>query len=161
MIKKYYQITKKLLCILVNNPSFFFKRIFFELKYLLPVPKVPVTKKINGVLFEFDFALSPQVKKMYTGSYQPIITETLKKYLKKGDTFIDAGANIGFFSAIGAGLVGPQGQVHSFEPVPEYFNKLQILAKNNSQYHIAANQCAVGEEEKSGNMYVGSLPDIG
>ena len=162
MFQKYYQIAKKLFFILVNNPIFFFKRIFFELKYLFLVPKLPIiNKKIRGVYFEFDFTLSPQVKKMYAGNYQPIITETLEKYLRSGDTFIDAGANIGFFTAIAAGLVGNQGQVHSFEPVSEYFNRLAKLAKNNGQYRIYANQCAVGEQEISAKIYVGSPPNIG
>ena len=161
-MKKYYRVIKKLLQILANNPGFFFKRIFFELRYLLLNPKAPIiNKKVNGVSFEFDFTLSPQVKKMYAGSYQPIITETLERYLKRGDTFIDVGANIGFFSAIAAGLVGSQGQVHSFEPVPEYFRRLEQLAARNPAYRIHANQCAAGQEEKVAEMYVGNLPDIG
>jgi len=154
MLEKYYLIIKKLLFIFSVNPIFFFKRIFFELKYLiLPTPQSVVSKKINGISFEFDFNLSPQMKRMYVGAYQPIITEILKKYLKNGDTFIDVGANIGFFTAIAAGIVGKQGQVHSFEPVLEHFYKLKNLAENNSQYNITANQFALGDKEKISKIY--------
>lgn len=155
-------IIKKLYYILLNNPVFFFKRIFFELKYLiLPVPNSPVSKKINGILFDFDFNYSKEMKRMYFGNYQPIITEIFKKYLKAGDVFIDAGANIGFFSAIAAGLVGKSGQVHSFEPVPEYFSRLENFARNNNQYNITKNQCALGDKEKSEKIYISGKEGIG
>lgn len=145
---------------LVDNPAFFFKRIFIELKYfILPCPKSPVFKKINGISFEFDFNLSPKVKRMYFGSYQPIISEILKKYLKNGDTFIDVGANIGYITAVGASLVGKGGWVYSFEPVPEYFQKLENFAKKNNQYKITVNQFALGDEERMGKIYIGG--DIG
>jgi len=81
----------------------------------LPLPKT-TCKKINGVWFRFDFDLDPRIKKMYLGEYETETVETMKKLLRQGDVFIDVGANIGFLSAVAAGLVG--GQIHSFEPVP-------------------------------------------
>lgn len=162
MFKNCWFIIKKLFHILINNPSFFFKRIFLELKYfILPLPKHSVLGKINGILFSFDFDYSNDIKKMYFGNYQPIISEILKKYLKNGDTFIDVGANIGYFSMIAAGFVGKNGQVHSFEPVPEYFYRLENLSKNNSQYNITVNQFALGDEEKSSKIYIEGLSGIG
>ena len=147
---------------MVNNPAFFCKRVFLELKsFVIPLPASTVIKKINGVSFEFDFSLSSQVKKMYAGSYQPIITETLKKYLKNGDTFIDMGANIGYFSMVAASLVGKTGQVHSFEPVPKYFLKLNNFAENNKQYNIVANQFALGDKEQLGKIYIEGESNIG
>lgn len=162
MPKNYRLIIKKLFYILANNPTFFFKRIFLELKYLiLPAPKVAIVKKINGVLFNFDFDYSSEIKKMYFGNYQPIISEILGKYLKKGDIFIDCGANIGYFSMIAAGFVGEEGQVHSFEPVPEYFQKLEALSKMNSQYKIVVNQFALGEKEELSKIYIEGFSGIG
>ena len=60
---------------------------------------------------------------MYYGSYAVPIVETMKRTLRPGDTFLDVGANIGYLSAIAAGLVGVTGQVHCFEPVPDYFRE--------------------------------------
>lgn len=155
-------IIKKLFYILINNPPFFFKRIFLELKsFILPIPKSPGFKKINGVLFDFNFGYSDKIKQMYVGSYQPIISEIFRKYLKKGDTFIDIGANIGCLSAIAAGYVGENGQVHSFEPVPEYFRKLNALSKMNSRYNIVTNQFALGEKEELSKIYIEGPSDIG
>jgi FkbM family methyltransferase len=45
------------------------------------------------------------------------VQDALARLLRPGDTFYDIGANIGFFSMLGARLVGPDGRVHAFEPV--------------------------------------------
>ena len=37
-------------------------------------------------------------------------------YLRAGDRFIDAGANVGLYTILGASLVGPSGHVDAFEP---------------------------------------------
>ena len=162
MLKNYYKIIKKMLYMLIISPKFFFKRIFLELKtFILPVPKSSIPKKINGVLFRFDFDYSQKVKKMYFGSYESRIVEALKSFLKKGDTFIDVGANVGYLTAIAAGCVGTSGQVHSFEPVPEYFEKLKSFADENSQYKIKTNQFALGSEEKAEKIYIGGKSYIG
>jgi FkbM family methyltransferase len=57
---------------------------------------------------------------------QPVQAE-LARLIKPGDVFYDIGANIGFFSVICARLVGPEGQVYAFEPVPE---NVHILENN-------------------------------
>lgn len=161
MLKQYYQIIKQLFHILIINPRFFFKRIFLELKaFVLPLPRSSVSRKMNGVLFRFNFNYS-SVKKMYFNTYEPGTVEILRKFLKKGDTFIDVGANIGYFSAVAAGCVGTNGQVHSFEPVSEYFQKLKNFAEANSRYKIVVNQFALGSEEKSKKIYIRGYPDIG
>ncbi len=51
--------------------------------------------------------------------------EFVKKYLKSGDTFIDVGANIGFYTLIASKLVENTGKVIAFEPTPQVFERLQ------------------------------------
>jgi FkbM family methyltransferase len=162
MLKSYYFLARRSFHAFLVNPKYFFKRVFLALKeFILPFPDHSVFKRINGVMFEFDFSFSDKIKQMYCGSYQPSVAEPLRKYLKKGDTFIDAGANIGYFSAVGAGLVGKEGQVHSFEPVPEYFQRLKKLADINEEYKITVNQLALGEEEKIEKIYIGGPLHMG
>lgn len=103
-------------------------------------------RDINGIVFDFDFTLSYWVKDMYFGNYELATMEYLKKSLKAGDVFFDVGANIGYVSAIAASCVGPtRGEVHSFEPVPEYFHLLKHMASQNRRYKILVNQCALGD----------------
>ncbi|MFH1968256.1 MAG: FkbM family methyltransferase [bacterium] len=162
MFKAHLSTIKHLLHILIVNPRFFLKRVISELRaFVSPLPKKPVLKNINGVMFNFYFAYSDKIKKMYFGTFQPSVEEVLKKYLKNGDTFIDVGANIGYFSLIAAGLVGKNGQVHSFEPVPEYFQKLKKLSEANTRYEIMVNQFALGDKEKIEKIYIGGPSHIG
>lgn len=50
-------------------------------------------------------------------SYEPYVESVLRELLKPGDTFLDVGANIGYFTALAAFLVGPEGRVIAFEPL--------------------------------------------
>ena len=147
--------------LLASNPRLFFKRLVGEIKATRQLPKSPIQKKINGIIFEFDFDYDPAIKRMYFGIYELETVEVMKKVLKIGDTFLDAGANIGYLSAIGGGLVGKTGQVHSFEPVPEYFQRLKKVAMMNRDYKIVVNQCALGEERGRAKIDVTNLPNIG
>jgi FkbM family methyltransferase len=50
--------------------------------------------------------------------YEPEISRLLLQVLRDGDTAIDVGANVGFFSILAAAMVGPSGRVICFEPDP-------------------------------------------
>lgn len=49
---------------------------------------------------------------------EPAVMEALVRHLAPGDCFVDAGANIGIFSVLGAKLVGSQGNVVAIEMLP-------------------------------------------
>lgn len=111
-----------------------------------------ISKKFNGIIYIFDFKNYSRMRNLYLGLYQTKIVSVLLKYLKKGDVFIDVGAHIGYISAIGSGLVGKKGQVHSFEPVPIYFKKLLELSRLNKNHQIFVNNFALGETEGTSNI---------
>lgn len=148
--------------LLQSNPQLFLKRAIAEAKRLQPLPRSRVWKRIdNRVMFEFDFELDPAVGAMYQGVYEMSTVESMKKFLKEGGTFIDVGANIGYLSAIALTLVGHSGQVHSFEPVPQYFEKLRNIIAANKDYRIVAAQCALGEKTGMAEIAVTRLANIG
>lgn len=62
-----------------------------------------------------------------TGTYEPDTTGVVLSLLKEGQTFVDIGAHIGYFTLLAARAVGPGGRVYSFEPAP---SNLTILRKN-------------------------------
>ena len=66
----------------------------------------------------------------------------LPLYVRRGMTFVDVGANIGTHSVYAADLVGSEGQVFSFEPVPETLRILKDnLALNNVTNAIVDDCC--------------------
>ena len=68
---------------------------------------------------------------MWGGAYEPHVTRCLNILLRPGDTFVDVGAHIGFFSLVASSLVGPSGRVYAFEPNPRIF---PVLQSNASAY---------------------------
>src|SRR6266571_5902481 len=48
----------------------------------------------------------------------------LKQFLQPGGYFLDAGANVGFYSLIAAGIIGPSGRALAIEADPTNFSKL-------------------------------------
>jgi FkbM family methyltransferase len=53
------------------------------------------------------------------GRNEPVVQERLVQLLRPGAVFYDVGANVGFFTLLGARLVGAEGSVYAFEPVPQ------------------------------------------
>jgi FkbM family methyltransferase len=65
---------------------------------------------------------------MWGGEYEPGVKRCLRALLRPGDTFVDVGAHIGFFSLIASSAVGPAGKVYAFEADHNLFEKLQMNA---------------------------------
>jgi len=67
--------------------------------------------------------------------YEPAETAILKRELKAGQTFIDIGAHIGYYTLLASSLVGETGVVFAFEPSPENFgvlkNNIRAAGSNN------------------------------
>lgn len=74
------------------------------------------------------------------GLTEPGLTAFMLQVLKPGQVFIDVGAHFGYFTLLGARLVGRGGQVHSFEPTPSTFEILRINA--GGRLGVVLNQCA-------------------
>jgi len=76
----------------------------------------------------------------------------VKELIRKGDTVVDLGANLGYFSKIFAQLVGPSGKVISIEPVKPFF---KILQQELSSYKQSIRyNYALGTEKKIIEMAV-------
>ncbi len=88
------------------------------------------------------------------GDYEPIETKFLQSILKSGMTFIDIGANIGWFTILGARMVGEKGRVYSFEPRTNTFKHLKrSIADNAFDERCEAHNLALGE--KAGEWNIG------
>ena len=77
-------------------------------------------------------------------AYEPHVTRVLNERLGPGMTFLDVGANIGFFSLLAASLVGPSGKVFSIEPNPRNVKALQASKDLNDFEQIQVLQAAAG-----------------
>jgi FkbM family methyltransferase len=58
------------------------------------------------------------------GAYESETTAWLIANLRPGDTFLDVGANFGYFSLLASKYVGPTGRVFAFEPVASFADNI-------------------------------------
>lgn len=130
--------------LLTKNPALFGRVLVTKANATRPLAGSPTRCRLGNVQFDLDPANNHSAAAMYRGAYSPLVVNAMKRHLHPGDVFMDVGANVGYLSAVGAALVGPRGQVHSFEPVPRYFQNLHRLTELNPAYSIAANACAAG-----------------
>jgi len=78
------------------------------------------------------------------------------RYLvKPGDTVIDIGANVGVYSKILSGLVGPDGHVYSIEPFPPTFEILCYNVRKSRLDNVEPINVAVSDSQAVVTM---SLP---
>jgi FkbM family methyltransferase len=89
-----------------------------------------------------------------TGSHEPQVTTFLQGLLRPRATFLDLGANIGFFSLLAASRVGPEGRVIAFEPRPDNVALFTLSIRENGFQNIDLHPLAVAESEQ---MFMGYL----
>ena len=68
------------------------------------------------------------------------------KLLDKGNIVLDVGGNIGDYCSTFAKVVGSSGQVHSFEPVPSTFDRLEATISREGLNNVILNKVAVTNE---------------
>lgn len=70
----------------------------------------------------------------------------LPNIIKRGDTVIDIGANLGYYTVPMAKIVGPEGRVYAVEPVKEI---REVLAYNTRKFkNVTIIPFALGTEDK-------------
>ena len=82
-------------------------------------------------------------------------------YLRSGDTFIDIGAHIGWFSVWASRFVGATGTVYSIEPEPNNYVHLKRTIADNGCRNVVTYQSAVSEHDGETVFYVNQDNDGG
>ncbi|MBT4522040.1 MAG: FkbM family methyltransferase [Halieaceae bacterium] len=88
------------------------------------------------------------------GIWEPAETHFICRLLQSGDTFVDIGANIGYFTLIGSRLVGPRGKVIAFEPDRDNFNLLARNCKENHCHNAEIVEAALSDRNGEGALYI-------
>ena len=91
---------------------------------------------------------------IYCDDFEADERQFFNTFLRPGDVFVDAGANIGLFSLIAAHRVGPGGHVHAFEPCAQTFERLQANVALNGFANVSCHPLALSSENASLEMRV-------
>lgn len=96
-----------------------------------------------------------------TGEYEPATTALLNRLVRPGDTFLDIGANAGYFTLLAAKLVGPTGAVHSFEPLPSLAQQLRANLDLNGFRQCTTHDVAASDKADTCTFYSGPRDHTG
>lgn len=87
----------------------------------------------------------PSARRLLEGVYEPEVTTVIRSLLDRGMTFVDAGASVGYYTLLGAGLVGEAGQVFAFEPDAQAYTYLKSNVANNHARNVVATNAALSD----------------
>jgi FkbM family methyltransferase len=89
-----------------------------------------------------------------TGDAELEVQQALGELIKPGQTVYDVGANIGFFTILCSRLVGPQGKVYAFEPIPENLKTLRHNIALNGLSNVVVVEKALSSSTGTAEMFV-------
>lgn len=117
--------------------------------YLGPKLLAP-SKEDTQVQIQFGLKLtvpggSPSYRNFTTGLYETDVTELILSRVGNGMTFVDLGANIGYYSLIAAHLVGEAGKVYAFEADREAYTYLIQNTADNLCHNVVPANLAVSD----------------
>jgi FkbM family methyltransferase len=131
-------------------------RLAAWLKRLLRVRRVTV--RTSHGLFWIDPASLLGQEIAGRGGFDPDTLAALQRVLRPGDTFIDIGANEGYFSVVAASLVGASGRVVAVEPQSRLREVLRRNFELNACRRIEHVAAAVSDRPGTADLHL--APDV-
>ena len=101
----------------------------------------------GGYWFECDPRDAIAREVCFTGRYEPQETALVRTILRPGMSFVDVGANWGYFTLLAAWLVGERGRVVGLEPDPRIFPVLERNLARNGLTTVLALQVAASAQQ--------------
>jgi FkbM family methyltransferase len=95
------------------------------------------------------------------GTAEPDMQAALKTLVRPGMTVYDLGANVGFISMIAAHLVGPEGRVIAFEPLPANARQIKYNASLNNFSHVMVREEAMSDKDGEALFQTTGFPTTG
>ncbi|WP_326610869.1 FkbM family methyltransferase [Streptomyces scopuliridis] len=124
-------------------------------------PRRRVVRSRFGARFAVDTQDLIQRYLYMFGVWEPHMTRWLQSRLGPGDTFIDVGANIGYYSVLASGLVGDEGQVVAIEASPDFHRKLLQQVQLNECGNVRAVNAAVSDSHRTLTFVLASSANMG
>ena len=110
----------------------------------------------------------PVQRRIYCGTYKPDQYDLLNRYIRRGMTFVDVGANIGYYTLLFASFeqeyvgdgtfdqdhLGNPGRVYAFEPSPLAGKRLAETISYNELLNVHFQPVALGDASGEQSIYV-------
>ncbi|MDN3296885.1 FkbM family methyltransferase [Streptomyces ficellus] len=124
-------------------------------------PRRRVARTTSGARIAVDTQDLIQRYLYLFGVWEPHMTGWLRRRLRPGDTFIDVGANIGYYSLLAAQLVREEGQVTAIEASPGFHRRVLRNIALNEYGNIRAVNAAVSDTDEALTFVLASSANLG
>ena len=111
-----------------------------------------VLRAVGNKVYEHAFPIYRPLYGAYKAYADRAERQLLRKILFPAAVVVDVGANIGIYTNFFSRCIGPTGLVHSFEPSPESFKRLQSVTRKLA--NVRLKQAAVGESSGRSTLYM-------
>ncbi len=98
---------------------------------------------------------------LLNGDWEPASWQAMREHLASGSTFVDVGAQIGYYSLKAAAVVGPRGRVIAVEPNPETVTKLEGNIRASGAKAITVAPVACSDSESVLDLYAAPAANTG
>lgn len=105
-----------------------------------------LARDVGAPRFHADLSEELSREVCLTGLYEPPVTRVIRAHLPSDGCMVDAGANWGYFSLLGAAAVGPRGRILALEPDPRQFAALEANIELNGFAQITALRTAAAAQ---------------
>ncbi len=92
-----------------------------------------------------------------TGTSEPETQAAMKAHIRSGTCFWDIGCNVGFMTVLGSRMVGPRGQVYSFDPVPKHTQATEHNVQSNNFTQTKVVQMAISDKPGTAKFAVQAI----
>lgn len=117
-------------------------------------PNTWVRAEVDGLILHVDVGDRGVSRNCLFGAYEPSETAFVDRNVKPGMTFVDIGANIGWFSTRAGRLVGPEGKIISFEPRTHTYRAL-CRSMNDNGFGSRFESCNAALGATPGDIMIG------
>jgi len=119
---------------------------------------VLLLRGVGNRVYEYAFPIYRLCYRAFKAYIDRAERQLLKRILSEGNVVVDAGANVGIYSQFLSGCVGATGIVHSFEPAPDNFKRLQSATRKLANVRLS--QAAVGERSERSKLYISNKLNV-
>ena len=142
----------------INYRSFWGRLLRLPLRL---IPKRMAMPILQGRLRGTKWIVGAGEHGYWLGSYEMNKRLAFEREIPNGAVLYDMGANVGYFSLLAAKLVGPEGRVYAFEPLPRNIEFLRKHIKINKFENIEVVDAAVSDHSGEAHFDLGASSAMG
>jgi FkbM family methyltransferase len=126
----------------------------FELVARIPVPPFAdrLGPEAGGYAYRCDLRHLIARETCLTGRYAPVEGALVRSCLPPDGSFVDVGANFGYFALLGAAAVGARGRVLAVEPDPRMAAELRANLALNALAQVEVLAAAASDREGTASL---------